>query len=63
MKKWELNEMSEDEKECLECRGTGTFKCFKCDGVLPEVYDCSECHGDGEVECEDCGGSGVEDWR
>lgn len=55
--------MSEDEKECLECRGTGTFKCFKCDGVLPEVYDCSECHGDGEVECEDCGGSGVEDWR
>lgn len=45
---------TDNNKECYECDGSGSFSCEYCNG-----WGCILCNGEGEFECETCKGSGT----
>lgn len=58
-----------NEKECVECKGSGEIPCEACEGagdVPCEICDgvgtweCPECEGNGFMECPECSGTGDE---
>jgi len=46
--------------QCPTCKGRGTIKCTKCDGIGITQWggSCGECKGKKRVHCDNCGGSG-----
>ena len=51
------------EKECNNCKGSGTEKCLVLIGAevlgASHGYDCTRCNGTGKHICYECNGTGI----